>query len=138
MASTGYDPYHQTSEADLEDGLSVSENAPTEDPSWDRVAIHPRPFSAPELTNLYGTPSMSTYKGTSLMRKRRPLEDPTVGICVGPYGDPRGGAISDERGIPVIVGQPPWGGPCVPYDAGPTEGALVKRENLHRTYDVGP
>ena len=26
--------------------------------------------------------------------------DPTVGRCLGPYGDPRGGAVSYARGTP--------------------------------------
>ena len=29
------------------------------------------------------------------------LEDPTVGICLGPYGGPRGGALSYQRGTYV-------------------------------------
>ena len=28
-------------------------------------------------------------------------QDPTVGLCLGPYGDPRGGAVSYERRTPV-------------------------------------
>ncbi|KAJ1478951.1 hypothetical protein T484DRAFT_2910247 [Baffinella frigidus] len=27
--------------------------------------------------------------------------DPTVGLCLGPYGGPRGGVVSHERGTPV-------------------------------------
>ena len=40
------------------------------------------------------------YRGTSLVRKPLPLR-PSVGLCLGPYGDPRGGAVSYERGTPV-------------------------------------
>jgi len=29
-------------------------------------------------------------------------EDPTVGLCLGAYGGPRGGAFSYERGTPSI------------------------------------
>ena len=37
----------------------------------------------------------------SLIRKDTP-QDPAVGICIGPYGGPRGGgAVSDVRGTPV-------------------------------------
>ena len=35
------------------------------------------------------------YRGDSLMRKAPPPQDPTVGLCVGPYSDPRwGGCFS--------------------------------------------
>jgi len=27
----------------------------------------------------------------------------TVGLCLGPYGGPRGGAVSYERGTPVVA-----------------------------------
>ena len=31
-------------------------------------------------------------------------QDPTVGLCLGPYGGPReGGCFCDERGIPVTL-----------------------------------
>jgi hypothetical protein len=42
-----------------------------------------------------------TYRGTSLIRKRPPLEDPAVGLCLGPYDGPRGVAFSYERGTHV-------------------------------------
>ena len=32
-----------------------------------------------------------------------PPYDPTVGTCLGPYGIPKGGAVSDERGYPSNV-----------------------------------
>ena len=31
------------------------------------------------------------YRGTSVIRNSAPLEDPTVGKCLGPYGGPKGG-----------------------------------------------
>ena len=30
-----------------------------------------------------------------------PPQNPTVAICLGSYGDPRGVGVSDERGTPV-------------------------------------
>ena len=39
------------------------------------------------------------YRGTSLTN--RPPSDPTVGLCLRPYGGPRGEAVSYERGTPV-------------------------------------
>ena len=30
-----------------------------------------------------------------------PSWDPSEGLCLGPYGDPRGGILSYERGTPV-------------------------------------
>ena len=44
--------------------------------------------------------SSSPYRGTSLIINSAPLH-PTVGLCLGPYGGPRGGAVSYERGTPV-------------------------------------
>ena len=44
--------------------------------------------------------ALATYRGTSLIRTASSL-DPTVGLCLGPYGGPRGGAISYKRGTPV-------------------------------------
>ena len=37
--------------------------------------------------------------------QRFPRTDPTVGICLGPYGDPRGGVVFNERGTPVHNGR---------------------------------
>ena len=41
------------------------------------------------------------YGGTSLIRNRPPPYDSTVGLCLGPYGGPGGGAFSDKQGTPV-------------------------------------
>jgi len=40
------------------------------------------------------------YRGSSLMRKRHP-PGPYCRHMLGPYGGPRGGAVSYERGTPV-------------------------------------
>ena len=40
------------------------------------------------------------YRGTSPIRNCPP-QDPTVGICLGPYAGPRGILLSCERGTPV-------------------------------------
>ena len=42
------------------------------------------------------------YRGTSLMRNQPPPYAPTVGLCLGPYGDSRGVGVSYERGTPVF------------------------------------
>ena len=34
-------------------------------------------------------------------QKFPPPKDPTVGLCLGPYGGPGRGGVSDERGTPV-------------------------------------
>ena len=47
-------------------------------------------------------PSAVPYRGTSLIRKATP-EDPILGLRLGPYGGPMGGAVSYERGTPVVV-----------------------------------
>ena len=39
---------------------------------------------------------MEVYRGTSLIRKRPPLGT-YCSICLGPYGGPRGVAVSYER-----------------------------------------
>jgi len=36
-------------------------------------------------------------------KKPQPPKDPTVGLCIGPYGGPREFAVSYERGTPVEV-----------------------------------
>ena len=41
--------------------------------------------------------SAAAYKGTVLI-KTAPPQDPTVGLCLGPYGGPRGGAVYYDRG----------------------------------------
>ena len=40
------------------------------------------------------------YRGTSLIRNSAP-QVPTIGLCLGSYGDPRGLGVSHERGSPV-------------------------------------
>ena len=35
-------------------------------------------------------------------------QDPTVGLCLGPYGDPKGGGGSYERGTPVKEKEKHW------------------------------
>ena len=41
--------------------------------------------------------------GTSLIRNSGRPRDPSVGLCLGPYGDAMGVTVSDERGIPVLA-----------------------------------
>ena len=53
------------------------------------------------------------YRGTSLIRNRS--LDPTVGLCLGTYGDPRGVSVSYERGDPVA---------CSPINFAPPREAL--------------
>jgi len=35
-----------------------------------------------------------------------PPYDPTVALCLGTFGDPRGVGVSDERGTPLTVSLP--------------------------------
>ena len=44
-------------------------------------------------------------RGTGAPRSQQNTtpQEPPVGICPGPYGGPRGGAFSDERGTPVFI-----------------------------------
>ena len=41
-------------------------------------------------------------RGTSLITKTPPPEDPTVALCRGTYGGPMGVGVSYQRGTPVI------------------------------------
>ena len=59
--------------------------------------------AGPLTGRLVEAEAITTYRGTSLIRKRLPIEDPTVGPCTGPYGGPRGGAVSHERGTHVRI-----------------------------------
>ena len=42
------------------------------------------------------------YRGTSLIRNTPP-SDPTVALCIGTSGDPRGVGVLYERGVPVQI-----------------------------------
>ena len=50
--------------------------------------------------HILSCPLLARYRGTSLIRERSP-QDPTVALCLGPYGGPRDSAFSYERGNPV-------------------------------------
>ena len=55
----------------------------------------------PPRTLQYDYAVGSRYRGTLPVRDSAP-QDPTVGLCLGPYGGPEGvGAVSYERGTPV-------------------------------------
>ena len=42
-------------------------------------------------------------RGVPRSKETAPPQDPPVGLCLGPYGGPRGGGVvSDERGTPVV------------------------------------
>ena len=53
--------------------------------------------SSKSCSVLFGT---THYTGTSLIRTSPPF-NPTVVLCLGPYGDPVGVGVSYERGTPV-------------------------------------
>ena len=63
------------------------------------------------------------YRGTSLIRKRTFLEDPTAGLCLGSYHGPRGWAFSYGRGTPV----------CTPNEAASDQ---ERRERLCALYTL--
>ena len=41
------------------------------------------------------------YKGTWRINNKKQPYDPTVGLCLEPYGDPRGVGVPYGRGTPV-------------------------------------
>ena len=47
-------------------------------------------------------PRTLRYRGTSLKRPTPPVR-PTMALCLGTSGDPRGGGGSYERGTPVGI-----------------------------------
>ena len=49
-----------------------------------------------------GPPSHGNMQGYLAHKKQRPPKDPTVDLCLGPYQSPGGGAVSYERGTPVV------------------------------------
>ena len=46
-------------------------------------------------------PNPKRYRGTSLIKKTLPPQEPTGALCLGTYGDPREVGVSYERGTPV-------------------------------------
>ena len=40
--------------------------------------------------------------GVPRSQENAPPQVPTAGLCVGPYGGPRGKAVPHERGIPAV------------------------------------
>ena len=58
----------------------------------------------------------SGIQGYLAHKKNATPKDPTVGICVGPYGVPRGGgAVSFERGTPVFLRRSVQGFPTLEW-----------------------
>ena len=55
-------------------------------------SLHPNPIMNPVEVNSTGVPRS--------LKTALP-QGPTGGLCLGPYGGPRGGAASDEQGTPV-------------------------------------
>ena len=45
----------------------------------------------------------STPTGAPRSYETAPPYDPTIGLYLGPYGGPRGGALSYDRGTPVLA-----------------------------------
>ena len=69
-----------------------------------------QPCTASETSGLFqhlhivGVPQHAT--GTPRSLETPPSGDPTVGLYLGFYGGPRGGALSCERGTPVYLAYP--------------------------------
>ena len=42
------------------------------------------------------------FTGVPRAQQTASPQDPTAGLCLGPYGGPRGWAVSYERGTPVL------------------------------------
>ena len=51
------------------------------------------------------------------MRTPPPPQDPTVALCPGTCGDPRGVGVSYERGTPVFISFSPCRGAAVPTNS---------------------
>jgi hypothetical protein len=73
---------------------------------WYCIARQPAP--APNLARPDGLAALThtthVLQGYLAHKKQTtPLQDSTVGSCLGPYGGPRGGVVSCERGTPVIT-----------------------------------
>ena len=49
--------------------------------------------------------------GVPRSKETASLQDHTVGLCLGPYGGPRGGAVPYERGTPVFYPKEVLGSP---------------------------
>ena len=65
---------------------------------------------------LLSTRKKRTPAGVFRSKTTPPPWDPTVALCLGAYGDPRGAGVSYERGTPAGLGaltagyQENWGG----------------------------
>ena len=55
----------------------------------------------PTLPHYTHAPPPCSLQGYLARKKTPPPLDPTVGVCLGSCGSPRGGALSYERGNPV-------------------------------------
>ena len=67
-----------------------------------RLSLTPRPLGIqPRILGL----SWTTPTGVPRSQETASRWDPTVGLCLGPYGGPRGWAFSYERVIPVGAGK---------------------------------
>ena len=72
--------------------------------AWPCGGLLKRQLSNGFWGNLY--PCLGEACGTGVPRPKENafFEDPTVGLCLGPYDSPRGVAFSYERGTPVGIG----------------------------------
>ena len=76
----------------------------------------------------------SSYRGTSLIRNT-PTWDPTVALCLGTYGDPRGVGVSYERGT-LVHGVVSAGSGAL--GKGPVDDGLFRIKTLRvRVYGLG-
>ena len=57
---------------------------------------------------------VSYERGTPVQETASPY-DPAVGLCLGPYGVPRGVGVSYERGTPGRASLPPLSNLLTPY-----------------------
>ena len=63
---------------------------------------YPPPFFLPQsLRPTSECPDDGQCTGVPRSKEAEPPEDPIVGLCLGPYGAPKGGSISYEQGSPV-------------------------------------
>ena len=74
----------------------------------DEACVLQSPFAQPlQSTTGFARPSpvRSCSRGVPRLHENAPPYDPTGGLCLGPYGGPRGGDVSYERGTPVPMQQ---------------------------------
>ena len=64
-----------------------------------------RPGSIYGYSTVLAVIKVTLFRGTSLIRSTPPVQDPTVSLCLGTYGEPTGLGVSYEQGTPAARGR---------------------------------